>query len=292
MRKNIVAAIIVPVITLASLPGSASELCDRLEARLNQMPEIIGSGASARVKSESLYRINLRERAIRRDQSRLQCPTDSFIVWNDQQAEACDRLGEELSVLLKRKRAYGDLEPVLRQHVDDGSGTLAAILADIRKAGCTDPEARAEVQAINGEGSMLDQSLEVDKAAYSTGSEIRIDELAIYPHNDDDAGGDENTAVNGSEQSADQSMTKIDPGPLRGERSVISVRLPKLKNGDATVAPDVAMSAPAERTVDTPAVPLRDYDPNDKTVRRVGPAFLADDEGLDLRHPADPEASN
>lgn len=288
MRNNIVAAIIVPVLALASLPASASDLCDRLQARLNQMPEIIGSGASAQVKSDSLYRLNLRERAIRRDQRRLECPTDSFIVWNARQTKTCDRLGEELSGLLKRKQAYSELAPVLRKHVDDGSGTLPAILADMRKAGCSDPDARAEVQAVNNQGSLL----EPDRAVYATGSEIRIDELVIYPPDEGDTGRDEDGIGKGSDPKADQAMIEIDPGALRGERSVMSLDMPKAGNEGAIAAPGAATQAPAENTVTAPPMALRDYDPHDKTVRRIGPAFLAEDDGLDLRHPANPNASN
>lgn len=285
MSRYLVAAIMSPVIAFSAATASASNLCDRLEARLNQMPEIIGAGSAASMKSESIYRLNLIERAIRHDLRRLRCPTNSVIMWNSDHEEACSRLGEELAGVVQRKQSFQDIEPVLSQHVDDGTGTLPAILAEMRKARCNSPEV-AQMQAISHDGNDMD----AENAVYS-GDGFYLDGQSPFPYEQGDTG--DNAGVTTSEadtvdedgQPADYGMIEVRPGELRGGKSVTSVELPKLENSGVVAAP--SPQAPVEQQASVPSVPIRDYDPQAANVRKVGPTFLADDDTIDLRHPAD-----
>ena len=290
--SKIIAAILTPVIALSAMTAEASDLCDRLQARLNQMPEIVGTGMAAQLKGESLYRLNLLERAVRNDLRRMQCPTDSVVYWDADQAEACSRLGQELAGVMERKQSMQDLQPVLSQHVDDGSGMLPSILAEMRKARCQTDEPGAQVQAINNAPGSLnaDKAVYSSEPVYSSDDAIYPEEQAVYPgeqgDTDDMAG--VVTQGDGTDGGEPQSygMIEVRPGEMKRGNSVTSVELPKLEGSSAMDVPGVSRTAPVTQEAAAPSLPLRDYNPNDQRVRKVGPTFLADDGSIDLRHPA------
>lgn len=291
MSRFLVAAILSPVLAFSAATASAASLCDRLEARLNQMPEIIGTGMAGNMKSESIYRLNLIERAIRHDLRRLQCPTNSVINWNSDQEEVCSRLGQELAGVVERKQSLQELEPVLSQHVDDGTGVLPLILAEMRKARCNSPEV-AQMQAINHDGS----GMGAENAVYS-GDGFYLDGQSPYPEEQGDTGYGAGIATSdagtGNDDGTpdDYGMIKVQPGDLQEGKSVTSVELPKLENSGVIAAP----STPApvvEQQASVPSVPVRDYDPQASNIRKVGPTFLAEDDGIDLRHPAEQVAGD
>ncbi|PZU83348.1 MAG: hypothetical protein DI528_17275 [Shinella sp.] len=70
-------------------------------------------------------------------------------------------------------------------------------------------------------------------------------------------------------------------------QSSAAMNVPDYKSAVIEVKPKVPASAPAQKISSTPVE--RPYDPEDSKIRRVGPSFLAPDQGnLDLRHPAAP----
>ncbi len=72
---------------------------------------------------------------------------------------------------------------------------------------------------------------------------------------------------------------------MRESNTAMSV--PDYKSAVIEVKPKVPASIPAQQVSSTPAE--RPYDAEDSKIRRVGPSFLAPDQGnLDLRHPAAP----
>lgn len=66
-----------------------------------------------------------------------------------------------------------------------------------------------------------------------------------------------------------------------------AMNVPDYKSAVIEVKPKVPASTQAQQVSSTPVE--RPYDPEDSKIRRVGPSFLAPDQGnLDLRHPAAP----
>jgi hypothetical protein len=282
MSKFIAAVMMMPALALSATAADASDLCARLQARLNQMPEIIGSGAAGQLKSESIFRLNRLEIAIRQDLRRLDCPTASVIAWDEEHAEACSNLGQELATVLSQKRSFEELQPVLSQHVDDGTGLLPAILREMRKANCREQGIEAEVEIIThraGEAA-LDDAVYAEEPLYGEDA---------YPQEQGDTGETQDLTGLLGENGASEygtpepyGMIEVRPGDAGKGQSITSVELPKLEDSGVIVAPGAVTPAPAEKQAAAPSIPLRDYDPNDKRVRRVGPSFLDDNDGIDL----------
>lgn len=66
-----------------------------------------------------------------------------------------------------------------------------------------------------------------------------------------------------------------------------AMNVPDYRSAVIEVKPKVPAGSPAQQVSSTPVE--RPYDPKDNKIRRVGPSFLAPDQGnLDLRHPAAP----
>ncbi|MBB4064590.1 hypothetical protein [Gellertiella hungarica] len=286
-RSLLTALIVLPSLALAGGNAESASLCDRLAARLNQMPEIIGSSTSAHYKSESLFRLNRAEIAIRRDMRRLQCPSNSVIVLGDENEQICSALGEELADVRARKQQFQELQPVLSQAVDDGTGMLPAILREMRRAGCDIQGSQRDVEII-GSGSRQASFVEPvsmetqDKAASAEGGATRQDLATIL--------GDNAEADYGTPDP--YGMIEIRPGdtPEIEDGKMASVTLPKLEGqdliesrGSIDTLKTQPVPAPEQPAA---ALPDRDYNPDDPKVRKIGPSFLAEkDDGIDLTKP-------
>ena len=296
------ALVIVPALFAATVPALGSDYCDRLQARLNQMPEVIGSGTAVHMKAETVFRLNRMETSIRRDMRALRCPSASMIAFGGQNEQDCSRLGEELNQVRAERRSLSDLEPIMSQTVDDGTGLLPAIVREMKKAHCSVAGTEQDVEVISTRG---EANLPLQQAAISGrqpddtyGLDDQQTSSSLDGDTEQDYGAPQtmDVEISGAEGTADLGL------PATGE-PLTEVELPKLENTDviqgngsidtlrkpsrrtAAVAPAPSLSAPP--------IPDRDYNPNDKAVRRVGPAFLAEQEtGIDLRHPADPAGSN
>ena len=282
--------LLLPMLALAG-QAVASDYCDMLAARLNQMPQLIGSSTSAHYKSESLYRLNRLEIAIRRDMRRLDCPTNSIVIMNGNQY-ACSGLGEELASVRAQKQDIAELQPILSQPMDDGSGLTAAILKEIKRAGCDMRGTQQDVEIIGG-AAMRNPAPE----------EIEARPVAWGPEENGDAAASQDLAtVLGDDAESDYGtpepygMIEIRPNDTKEIEAgkMASVTLPKLEGQDLLNAPGsidvLKTSPPAARA--TPekaqaAVPERDYNPNDPKIRKVGPSFLAEKEnGIELGDPS------
>lgn len=285
--RSKLATLILPFIVLATSQAEASDYCARLSARLSQMPQLIGTSTSAHYKSESLFRLNRIEVAIRRDMRRLQCPTNSIIMMNGNQ-HACSQLGEELASIREKKQEFLDLQPILSQTLDDGTGLAPAIVREMKRAGCDTRGSQQDVEII-GSGSTIgmdDETTSASPVAWSTeqepaAGEIRQDLAAVLG---DDAESDYGTPD-------PYGMIEIRPSDTKAIENgkMASVALPKLEGEDLLDqgSVDVTIPRPSAETerpasavaeASVPAVPERDYDPADPKVRRVGPAFLAEKE--------------
>lgn len=284
------ATLLLPLLALAG-QALASDYCAQLKARLNQMPQLIGSSTSAHYKSESLYRLNRLEFAIRRDMRRLECPTNSIIIMNGNQHE-CSALGEELAAVQQQKRAYQELQPILTQTVDDGSGLAPAILAELQRANCDMRGSQQDLEIIGGRAqrNAAGEPLAASRVSWAPGapSASTADRQDLAVVLGDDADKDYGTPdPYGMIEIRPADKARIEAGRTS------SVSLPKLE-GEDLLAPEssieVMKTAPGATEAATEAepqveasVPVRDYDPNDPTVRKVGPTFLSDpDDGIEL----------
>lgn len=278
--------IMLPVLAMAG-QAAASDYCDMLAARLNQMPQLIGSSTSAHYKAESLYRLNRLEIAIRRDLRRLDCPSNSIVLMNGNQ-HACSGLGEELASVRAQKEQLSSLQPILSQTIDDGSGLSAAILKEIKRAGCDIRGTQQDVEII-GSGSLGNAAPEMlDARPVAWGpdegstSEEQQDLATVLG---DDAESDYGTPeAYGMIEIRPSDSEEIESGKMA------SVTLPKLEGQDFLSrqgSVDILRtkpSAPAPIAGKPEAsLPERDYNPNDPKIRKVGPAFLAEKEqGIEL----------
>lgn len=285
------ATLLLPLLAIAGQAG-ASDYCARLTARLNQMPQLIGSSTSAHYKSESLYRLNRLEIAIRRDMRRLDCPTNSIIEFNGNEHE-CSDLGEELASVRGRIAEFKDLQPVLSQTVDDGSGLASAIVAELKRANCDMTGTQQDFEIIGGAANRNARAETISASPVSWTPE---ETAPASTDNQDLAAvlGDDADKEFGTPEA--YGMIEIRPTDKADIESgrLASVTLPKLEGQDllrpgssiegvkttppAGEKPTATASAEPQSTV-----PVRDYDPNDPKVRKVGPTFLADkDDGINL----------
>ncbi len=297
LSRSKIATLLLPVMALAAAPVNASDYCARLTARLNQMPQLIGSTGAAHLKSESIFRLNRIEISIRRDMRRLQCPTNSVILMNGNQ-HACSELGEELATVRERKRQYQDLDPALTQTVDDGSGLKARIVSELKRAGCDLRGTQQDVEIIG------------NTTADTSETGFTASDIAWQPDGSAEEVTQDLGSVLGDDAEADYGtpeaygMIEIrpsDPEALKGSE-MASVTLPKLEGQDLleqngsvetlNTRPQ-PLPAPEKPAASQPlaeqpvaAVPERNYNPNDPKVRKVGPAFLAEQEdGIKLGAP-------
>lgn len=280
-RRATAALLFLP--TLAFSPvAEASALCDQLSARLAQMPQVIGATQQANAKAESIFRLNELERAVRHDMRRMQCPSDSVITIGADNQSECDGLREELSGIRQQLAELESFEPTLTHTIDDGSGLSTSLVRQMQAAGCSIKGSQMDVEVIGGNDNQAPVT-RIEVSAADTGTMSDDQQLAALFRQDteQDYGVPEDYGM------IDLTSRDADPSEQPVARFV---PLPDMKS--ETLRPQLQPKSPQVVTLEQPQI-LRDYDPNDKKVRRVGPAFLPDQEqAIDLRHPQDAPAAN
>ncbi|WP_245295056.1 DUF2865 domain-containing protein [Pararhizobium antarcticum] len=99
-----------------SVTAQASAVCDRLNARLANLPKIIASNASARDYTTAISRQNLVLRKARNDRRRLGCSSGSIIIIGGPNAEACD----SIETTIEQMESDLDTLKARRQHMVSG----------------------------------------------------------------------------------------------------------------------------------------------------------------------------
>lgn len=280
-RRTAAALLVLPSIALASV-AEASALCDQLSARLAQMPQVIGATEQANAKARSTFRLNELERAVRHDMRRMQCPSDSVITIGADNQSECDGLREELSGIRQQLAELESFEPTLTHTIDDGSGLSTSLVRQMQAAGCSIKGSQMDVEVIGGNDNQAPVT-RIEVSAADTGTMSDDQQLAALFRQDteQDYGVPEDYGM------IDLTSRDADPSEQPVARFV---PLPDMKS--ETLRPQLQPKSPQVVTLEQPQI-LRDYDPNDKKVRRVGPAFLPDQEqAIDLRHPQDAPAAN
>lgn len=280
-RRATAALLFLP--TLAFSPvAQASQLCDQLSARLAQMPQVIGATQQANAKAESTAKLNELARVVRHDMRRMQCPSDSIItIGADNQGE-CDALREELSGIQQQLAELDAYQPTLTHTVDDGSGLSTGLVQQMQAAGCSIKGSQMDVEVIGGNDNAAPVT-RIDVSAADAVETTEDQQLAALFRQDteQDYGVPENYGM--------IDLTGRDADP-KEEPEARFVPLPDMKS--QTLRPQLQPKSPQVVTLEKPQV-LRDYDPTDTHVRRVGPAFLPDQEqAIDLRHPQEAPAEN
>ena len=119
------AALLVPLVLMTTASADASTVCERLNARLSNLPRIVASNVNLRDYTGAISRQNLDLRRARSDRRRLGCSTGSVIVVGGPNQDACDGLSAVISQMetnletLKARRQYlvsgGDNEVARRR---------------------------------------------------------------------------------------------------------------------------------------------------------------------------------
>jgi len=106
------AALIAPLLMVMTATADASTVCERLNARLSNLPKIVASNANLRDYTGAIARQNLDLRRARADRRRLGCSSGSVIIVGDPNEQACAALDSEISQMeikletLKTRREY------------------------------------------------------------------------------------------------------------------------------------------------------------------------------------------
>jgi len=106
------AALIAPLLMAMTATADASTVCERLNARLSNLPKIVASNANLRDYTGAIARQNLDLRKARSDRRRLGCSSGSMIIIGDPNEETCEALDSEISQMeikletLKARREY------------------------------------------------------------------------------------------------------------------------------------------------------------------------------------------
>lgn len=295
------AMVVMPVLFMATPPASGTELCDSLAARRNQLPEIIGSSTAVHYKAETDFQLRQMETSIRRDLRQLRCPSASIVVWGAANTQDCMRLGAELNAVLNQQQSVAELQPVLSQTVDDGSGLLQAIDRQMAKAACSTSSIGGSIEIISTRKAdirpafaVMQGSTEPENGTLQTERDLtsseqdREDLSAIFQN-----GGESDYGTPQSfDMPDDYGMIELTPKDVGESHENSLLEVPAIAPSET---PSMSSSITSPNAADTeisrsaPEIPVRDYNPNDGKVRRIGPAFLAEKEdGIDLHNPANP----
>jgi len=115
-RSAAIAALVAPLFLAMSVSAQASAVCDRLNARLSNLPKIVASNANARDYTTAISRQNLDLRKARNDRRRLGCSSGSIIVVGGPNAEACD----SIEATIEQMESGLDTLKARRQHLVSG----------------------------------------------------------------------------------------------------------------------------------------------------------------------------
>ncbi len=91
-RSAAIATLVLSLFVAMGASAQASTVCDRLTARLSNLPKIVASNANARDYTTAISRQNLDLRKARNDRRRLGCSSGSIIIVGGPNAEACDSI--------------------------------------------------------------------------------------------------------------------------------------------------------------------------------------------------------
>jgi Protein of unknown function (DUF2865) len=120
------AALIAPLLLVMATTADASAVCERLNARLANLPKIIASNANLRDYTGAISRQNLDLRQARSDRRRMGCSSDSILIVGGPNEEACESLSAEISQMemnlqtLKARRqnlATGSDSDIIRRRI-------------------------------------------------------------------------------------------------------------------------------------------------------------------------------
>lgn len=283
-RRTTAALLLLPTLALSST-AEASALCDQLTARLAQMPQVIGAPAQAASKANSQLELNRMEQAVRHDMRQLQCPSDSVItIGADNQAE-CDGLREQLSGIRQQLADLEAYQPLLTHTVDDGSGLSTALVKQMQVAGCDITGSQLDVETFGSTSNAMPQQMPVE-VSVSDGNDATGEQqqLAALFQQDPDQTNDMPEGYGMIDLTGRDMKAKDEP-------KAKFIELPDLKV--QILRPQMDPKSTDMASMMKPEASLRDYDPMDRHVRRVGPAFLPDqDDGIDLHNPKDGSAEN
>lgn len=121
------AALIAPLLLVMAATADASTVCERLNARLSNLPKVVASNANLRDYAAAISRQNLELRKARSDRRRLGCSSGSVIIVGGPNDEACAsldsliaRMEMDLETLKARRHiaAGGDIDISRRRIMD------------------------------------------------------------------------------------------------------------------------------------------------------------------------------
>jgi hypothetical protein len=115
LRSVRFAVIIAPLVMVMTAAADASAVCDRLNARLSNLPRIVASNANVRDYIGAISRQNLDLRKARSDKRRLGCSSGSVVIVGNPNAGVCGSLDKMIA------RLESDLETLkARRHLAAG----------------------------------------------------------------------------------------------------------------------------------------------------------------------------
>jgi hypothetical protein len=138
-RSAVITALVLPLFVAMSVSAQASAVCDRLNARLSNLPRIVASNASARDYTTAISRHNLDLRKARNERRRLGCSSGSIIVVGGPNAEAC----ESMETTIGQMENALDTLKARRQHLVSGGDNDAnrrRILAALEVNRCAEQQ--------------------------------------------------------------------------------------------------------------------------------------------------------
>ena len=136
-RLRLLFAIATGLPLLVSGVASASDVCERIQAELANLPEVVVDNTSARKYAGAIARQNIQLRKARSDQRRLGCSSGSITVFGGENEAACDTLE---TVIGKMERNLYILDRKRREFAGGTSsqGTRNRLLAALETNGCND----------------------------------------------------------------------------------------------------------------------------------------------------------
>ncbi len=120
-RSTPIATISVALLLLTAQAAAASAVCDRLNARLTDLPKAVISNANLRDYAAAISRQNLDLRQARSERRRAGCNAGSVIAIGTPKDQSCDGLS---SVIAQMEANLEDLKARRQQLVSGGDDTL------------------------------------------------------------------------------------------------------------------------------------------------------------------------
>ncbi|MCR6499649.1 DUF2865 domain-containing protein [Shinella sp. CPCC 101442] len=136
-RFRLLLAIATSLPLLISGGAAASDVCERIQAELANLPRVLVDTASARKYAGAIARQNIQLRKAKSDQRRLGCSSGSITVFGGENEAACDTLD---AVVSKMERNLYILDRKRREFAGGTSsqGSRNRLLASLETNGCND----------------------------------------------------------------------------------------------------------------------------------------------------------